>query len=61
MRITDKMHAALCVAVFAEEENANEDDLTVTRYVNGEGLSGKFDLYLEVYDKIYDLESQVSF
>lgn len=61
MRITDKMHAALCVAVFAEEENANEDDLTVTRYVNGEGLSGKYDLYLEVYDKIYDLESQVSF
>lgn len=61
MRITDKKHAALCVAVFSEEENANEDDLTVTRFINGAGLSGKYDLYLEVYDKIYDLKSQISF
>ena len=61
MRITDKMHAALCVSVFAEEENQNEDDLTVTRYINGEGLDGKYDLYLEVYDKIYDLKQQISF
>ena len=61
LRITDKKHAALCVAVFSEEENENEDDLTVTRYINGTGLSGKYDLYLEVYDKIYDLKSQISF
>ena len=61
MRITDKVHAALCVAVFSEEENEGEDDLTVTRYVNGEGLNGKYDLYLEVYDKIYDLKQQVNF
>jgi hypothetical protein len=61
MRITDKRHAALCVAVFSEEENENEDDITVTRFINGDGLSGKYDLYLEVYDKIYDLKSQLSF
>ena len=61
LRITDKRHAALCVAVFSEEENENEDNLTVTRYINGTGLSGKYDLYLEVYDKIYDLKSQISF
>lgn len=61
LRITDKAHAAMCVAIFEEEENANEDDLTVTRYVNGEGLSGKYDLYLEVYDQIYDLGMQTSF
>ncbi len=61
MRITDKVHAALCVSVFVEEENENEDDLTVTRYVNGSGLSGKYNLYLEVYDKIYDLDTQISF
>lgn len=61
MRITDKIHAALCVAVFSEEENENEELLTVTRYVNGTGLSGKYDLYLEVYDKLYDLKSQVNF
>ena len=60
MRITDKKHAALCVAVFSEEENESEDVLTVTRYVNGAGLSGKYDLYLEVYDKLYDLKSQVN-
>ena len=61
MRITDKIHAALCVAVFSEDENEGEDDLTVTRYINGEGLNGKYDLYLEVYDKLYDLKSQIRF
>ena len=61
MRITDKVHAALCVAVFEEEENADADDITVTRFINSEGLDGKYDVYLEVYDKIYNLHQQVSF
>ena len=61
MRITDKAHAALCVAVFDEEANEDEEELTVTRYVNSEGLNGKYDLYLEVYDKVYNLHKQVSF
>ncbi|MCQ2569290.1 MAG: aryl-sulfate sulfotransferase, partial [Candidatus Saccharibacteria bacterium] len=61
MRITDKAHAALCVAVFEEEENADADDITVTRFINSEGLDGKYDVYLEVYDKIYNLHQQVSF
>ena len=61
LRITDKAHAALCVSVFEEEANADEEELTVTRYVNGEGLSGKYDLYLEVYDQIYNLGQQVAF
>ncbi len=61
LRITDKAHAALCVSVFEEEANADEEELTVTRYVNGEGLSGKYDLYLEIYDQIYNLGQQVAF
>lgn len=61
MRITDKVHAALCVAVFQEEENADADDITVTRFINGEGLDGKYDVYLEVYDKVYNLHQQVNF
>ncbi len=55
LRVTDKAHAALCVAVFDEHENENQEELTITRFVNGEGLSGKYDVYLEIYDTIYDL------
>ena len=44
-----------------EEENADADDITVTRFINSEGLDGKYDVYLEVYDKIYNLHQQVSF
>jgi hypothetical protein len=61
LRVTDKAHAALCVAVFDEHENENQEELTITRFVNGEGLSGKYDVYLEIYDTIYDLRQQVSF
>ena len=61
LRITDKAHAALCVAVFEEEANEDEEELTVTRFVNAEGLSGKYNVYLEIYDKVYDLHQQVAF
>lgn len=61
LRITDKAHAALCVSIFSEEENESEDELTVTRYVNGEGLSGTYNIYLEVYDQIYDLDTKIKF
>lgn len=61
LRITDQKHAALCIAIFEEEKNANEDELNVTRYITTEGLSGSYEIYLEAYDKIYDLHQTVKF
>lgn len=61
LRITDQKHAALCIAIFEEEKNANEDELTATRYITTEGLKGSYEIYLEVYDKIYNLNQTVKF
>ncbi len=61
IRINNMVHAAMCIAIFDEGENADNDDISVARYVNAEGLSGKYKIYLEVYDDIYDTGESVKF
>ena len=51
--ISKKPYTALCVDIFSEEET--ENGITVTKYINAEGLSGKYSIYLEVDGTIYDM------
>lgn len=55
--ISKKPYTALCVDVFTEDET--ENGLTVTRYINEEGLSGKYSIYLSIDGKIYDTNKYV--
>lgn len=57
--ISKKPYTALCVDVFTEEENAN--GLTVTRYINQEGLKGKYSIYLKIGNKIYNTKEYVNY
>ena len=61
IRINNQVHAAMCIAVFNEDENSDSEEINVARYVNAEGLSGTYKLYLEVYDKTYDTGKSVKF
>ena len=57
--ISKKPYTALCVDIFSEEEN--EKGITVTKYINAEGLSGKYSIYLEVDGKLYNSGEYVTF
>ena len=57
--ISKKPYTALCVDVFSEEET--EKGLTVTRYINAEGLKGKYSIYLKIDGKIYNTGEYVKF
>ena len=57
--ISKKPYTALCVDVFTEEET--EKGLTITRYINQEGLKGKYSIYVSIDGKIYNTEEYVNF
>ena len=57
--ISKKPYTALCVDIFSEEET--ENGITVTKYINAEGLSGKYSIYLEVDGKLYNSGEYVTF
>ena len=59
IKISKKPYTALCVDIFTEEEN--EKGITVTKYINEEGLSGKYSIYLEIDGEIYDTGKYVEF
>lgn len=59
MKISKKPYTALCVDVFSEEED--ENGIMVTKYVNAEGLSGAYSIYLEVNGTMYDTGQYIKF
>ena len=59
IRVSKKPYTALCVDVFTEEEN--ENGIVVTKYINEEGLSGKYSIYIEIDGVIYDTSLYVEF
>ncbi len=50
--VTKKPYTALCVDLFTEEENKN--GISVTKYVNKEGLSGAYSVYIKINNNLYD-------
>ena len=53
VRISSKPYTAMCVDVF------NKDELTVTKYINDEGLNGKYYLFIKINGKIYDTDMYI--
>ena len=56
--ISKKPYTALCVDIFTEEEN--EKGITVTKYINKEGLKGKYKIYLEVDGTVYNTNKYIN-
>ncbi len=57
--ISKKPYTALCVDVFTEEET--ENGIVVTKYINQEGLQGKYSIYLKIDGILYNTEHYVRF
>ena len=57
--ISKKPYTALCVDIFTEEET--KEGISVTKYINEDGLSGKYSIYVEVDSTIYNTNRYVEF
>ena len=57
-RISKKPYTALCVDLNTEEDS---NGLRITKYINQEGLKGKYSIYLEINGNLYNTSSYVEF
>lgn len=57
-RISKKPYTALCVDLNTEEDS---NGLRITKYINQEGLKGKYSIYLEINSNLYNTNSYVEF
>ena len=55
--ISKKPYTALCVDIFTEEETT--EGINITRYINKEGLNGKYNIYIKINDKIYNTNNYI--
>lgn len=55
--VSKKPYTALCVDVFTEEEN--ENGIVITRYINDEGLNGKYSIYVQVDGVLYNTKQSI--
>ena len=58
-KISKKPYTALCVDIFTEEEN--ENGIVVTKYINSDGLSGKYSVFIEIEGVLYNTGKYVNF
>lgn len=59
MTISKKPYTAMCVDVFNKEEEKN--GISVTKYINKEGLHGKYYIYMRINGKLYDTNKYIIF
>ncbi len=57
VRISKRPYTAMCIDIFNEEEDAN--GITVTKYINDFGITGKYYLYIKINNTIYDLNQYI--
>jgi len=59
MVISKKPYTAMCVDLFTKEEE--ENGITVTKYINDVGLSGKYYIFMKINGKVYDFNLYVDY
>ena len=57
IQVSKKPYTALCLDIFTEDET--ENGIVINKYINDEGLSGRYSIYLEVDGTIYDTNKYV--
>ena len=57
--VSRKPYTAMCLDIFTEDET--ENGIVVNKYINAEGLTGKYSIYLEIDGIIYDTGEYVEF
>ena len=51
-------YTALCVDIFTEKET--KDGINVTKYINKEGLKGRYSIYVEIDGIIYNTDKYIN-
>ena len=59
IRVSKKPYTALCVDIFTEEETVN--GIEVTKYINQDGLKGRYNVYIEIDGTVYNTGEYVKF
>lgn len=59
VRISKRPYTALCIDILSEEES--NAGITITKYINQEGLKGKYAVLIEIDGVLYDTENYVVF
>jgi len=59
MIVSKRPYTSLCVDTYCEEEQNN--GIPLTKFINKEGLSGKYYIYIKINGVIYDLNKYVIF
>lgn len=59
IRATRKPYTAMCVDIFTTEEKKN--GMSVTQYINEDGLEGLYQIYIKMDDKVYKTKKWVKF
>ena len=57
--VSRRPYTAMCLDIFTEDET--ENGIVVNKYINAEGLTGKYSVYLEIDGIIYDTGEYVEF
>ena len=58
-RVNRRPYTALCIDVFSEDEN--ENGLVISRYINNNGLYGKYSIYLDINGTLYNTGEAIEF
>lgn len=59
VRISKHPYTALCIDIFNETEN--QQGINITKYINKEGLKGKYSIYIEIDGILYNTKKYVVF
>ena len=59
IRVSKKPYTAMCVDLWSEEET--RDGIVVTKYINKEGLSGRYNIYISIDGTVYNTGQYVEF
>lgn len=59
IRVSKKPYTAMCVDLWSEEET--RDGIVVTKYINREGLSGRYNIYISIDGTVYNTGQYVEF
>ena len=59
INVSRRPYAVLCVDAFTEEEKKN--GITIPKFINKEGLNGKYSIYIKLNGKVYNTGNYVEF
>ncbi|MGL4337864.1 MAG: aryl-sulfate sulfotransferase [Turicibacter sp.] len=61
IRVSSHAYAAMCIDLFNANSDLPKDTLSVVKYINDEGLSGTYSIYIEIDGHTYNLGQSVQY